>query len=303
MSAPPTQSSVSISAVVSAGLASATAALLTSRFGVAGTIIGAAVTTMIITGGSAILKAYLESVSGKVRKVPGKVRERASFAREPREQNSANLPERPDLRDNFVGRWRAALGWFSNLSSVRKRYIFSAALLPAILAFLIGMGTVTSVELASGKSLSCSVWDNCPAASTTADGTSTGTRPSILGGRASASEVDEVQEQQGVDPAQEQQIPQDPGAQPAQPEQPGQPANPQQSAPPDSETPATPVPEEPASEEPAPEEPAAEEPLPEDPAVEEPPPEEQAPNEPPASEEPAPSDPADGAAQEPPSQP
>ena len=51
---------VSVHQVVGAGLAAATAAFVTSRFGVAGTLLGAALTAMIITGGSAILKSYLE---------------------------------------------------------------------------------------------------------------------------------------------------------------------------------------------------------------------------------------------------
>ena len=56
---------------MAAGFAAATASFVTSRFGVTGTLLGAAVTAMIITGGAAILKAYFESVSGSVRRVPG----------------------------------------------------------------------------------------------------------------------------------------------------------------------------------------------------------------------------------------
>ncbi len=58
---------VSAHQVVAAGLASTTAAIVTSRFGVAGTLLGAALTTMIITGGSAILKGYLESATANMR--------------------------------------------------------------------------------------------------------------------------------------------------------------------------------------------------------------------------------------------
>jgi hypothetical protein len=42
------------SAVVGAGLAATLAAFFTSRFGVAGTVLGTALTAMIITAGSAI---------------------------------------------------------------------------------------------------------------------------------------------------------------------------------------------------------------------------------------------------------
>jgi hypothetical protein len=96
---PPTQ-------VVSAGLASTVAAFVTSRFGVAGTLLGAALTAMIITGGSAILGSYLESV-------PSKLRARRERRKAARYALPDTLPERPDLRDNFMGRMRAAMGWIS----------------------------------------------------------------------------------------------------------------------------------------------------------------------------------------------
>ena len=265
---------------MAAGLASATAALLTSRFGVAGTIIGAAVTTMIITGGSVILKAYLESVTGKVRRMPDKVRERASRTKEPGDLNGPNLPGRPDLRNNFMGRLRAALNWFSDLPLPRKRYILSAALIPMAFAFFIGMGTITGVELASGKSLSCGVWSKCPVS---ADGTEVGTRLSVQGGGTKNDGVDGTQDpQQAVDPAQEQQIPSESGAQPAQP------VTPQDNVPSDPAAPAAPTPEEPSSQQPVPQEPAVQEP-----------PQEQTPSEPSASETPVPEVPSDEAAPEP----
>src|SRR5829696_2431381 len=60
-----------------AGLASAVAALFTSRFGVAGTVIGAALTTMIITAGSALFGLYVERAAARARGgIPGVVRVR-----------------------------------------------------------------------------------------------------------------------------------------------------------------------------------------------------------------------------------
>jgi hypothetical protein len=149
--------------VVAAGIASASAAFLTSRFGVAGTLLGAAVTTMIITGGSAILRSYLESVSGSVRKAPSKLHERrnrwkAGRSAEPPE----TLPQRPDLRDNFAGRMRAALGWFSHLPPLARRSILIKGLIAAAVAFVIGMGAVWGVEKVINNSLSCGFWANCP---------------------------------------------------------------------------------------------------------------------------------------------
>ena len=153
---------VSGSQVVSAGLASACAAFLTSRFGVAGTLLGAAVTTMIITGGSAILKAYLESVTGNVRKVPDKVRARREQRKAERYAEPETLPERPDLRNNLAGRMRAALGWFSQLPPLARRSILVKGLIAAAVAFVIGMGAVWGVEKIINNSLSCGFWGNCP---------------------------------------------------------------------------------------------------------------------------------------------
>jgi hypothetical protein len=104
------------------------AAFLTSKFGVAGTLLGAALTAMIITGGSAILRSYLENVTGNVRKMPDKLRERkASRRAEP-----TTLPRRPDLGDNFAGRMRAAMSWFSHLPPLRRRSILLKGLIGAM---------------------------------------------------------------------------------------------------------------------------------------------------------------------------
>src|SRR5215210_1743786 len=64
------------SQILAAGFASAGAALITSKFGVAGTLLGAALTTMIITGGSAILRAYIGSTADRVRSGATRLRER-----------------------------------------------------------------------------------------------------------------------------------------------------------------------------------------------------------------------------------
>lgn len=253
MGAQNTQPVVSGSGVIAAGVASATAALLTSRFGVAGTLIGAAITTMIITGGSAVLKSYLEGVTGRVRKVPGKVRQGAGRLRNPKSDEQQTIPARPDLRNNFMGRLRGAFDWFLRLPPLRRRAILAGAIVPAIIAFLISMGAVTALEVAIGNSLPCGVWNKCPVA---ADGSSVtgGTRPSLFLGKENA--VDATQDQQvpGSQQLPSQQNGQqgvDPNVQPATPDPGVQPAEPQQPVTPD---PATPAPEQPQEEvvEPAP---------------------------------------------------
>jgi len=125
---------------MSAGLAATAASFVTSRFGVAGTLLGAALTAMIITGGSAILRSYMETVSGRVRGMPTKLRSQ-------REQQKTGgfggtMPGRPDLRDNFVGRMRAALDWFRHLPTLSRRSILIKGLVAAAVAFVICMGVV-----------------------------------------------------------------------------------------------------------------------------------------------------------------
>jgi hypothetical protein len=151
---------VSPNQVMAAGLAATAASFVTSRFGVAGTLLGAALTAMIITGGSAILRSYMETVSGRVRGMPTKIRSR-------REQQKAGsfggtMPGRPDLRDNFVGRMRAALDWFSHLPTLSRRSILMKGFLAAAVAFVICMGVVWGAEKVIGNSLSCGLWAKCP---------------------------------------------------------------------------------------------------------------------------------------------
>jgi hypothetical protein len=183
-------------------LAAATAAFVTSRFGVAGTLLGAALTAMIITGGSAILKSYLESVSGNVRKAPGKMRARrnrwkAGRSTEPPE----TLQTRPDLRENFAGRMRAALDWFSHLPLLTRRSILLKGLIAAAVAFVIGIGAVWAVEKGIGNSLSCGIWSNCPEGASPGihlgGGDGTGADSTLSWGRAKTKEVAPGREVQG----------------------------------------------------------------------------------------------------------
>ena len=207
--------------MLAAGLASAGAAIITSKFGVAGTLLGAALTTMIITGGSAILKAYLESVTGQVRKVPRRLRERRKAGRY---AAPSTIPGRPDLLNNFAGRMRAALGWFSHLPPLARRSILIKGLIAAAAAFVIGMGTVYAFEKVIGNSLSCGLWGNCPKGASPGihigGGDGTGAGSTIVGGRAKLSSgadrdggvlsSDQGGPLQGQDPVQQDPVQQEP---------------------------------------------------------------------------------------------
>ena len=256
---------VSPSQVIAAGAASAGAAGLTSKFGVAGTLVGAALTTMIITGGSAVLKAYLESATGTVKNVPSKLRATANRRKAGRvDETPPTLPENPGLRNNFMGRLRASLGWFSRLPIPRRRSILIKAGIAALVAFVIAMGVVTAAEKGIGNSLSCGLWSDCP------QGAAPGIHVGATRGTGASSSVTLSRPQTVtnpvIDPATGNEIPQpadpaqDPAAQPADPAQdpavdpsqtPAEPADPQQPAPSADPAPETPPAETPPAETPS----------------------------------------------------
>ena len=268
MSAQSSDPIVSPHQVVAAGAASATAAGVTSTFGVAGTLIGAALTAMIITGGSAVLKAYLENATGSIKHVPEKLRATANRRKAGRGDDAPpTLPDNPKLRNNFMGRMRGSLGWFSRLPQTRRRSILIKGLVASLVAFVIAMGVVTAAEKGIGNSLSCGLWGHCPA------GASPGVHLGETRGTGAGSSVSFGRPETAPDPATGGDAPQngtpapsDDGgseAQPADPADPAQPAPDEQPADPTpGEPPAEPAPAEPAPEEPAPEEPAPVEPVP-----------------------------------------
>ena len=143
---------------MAAGLAATCAAFVTSRFGVAGTLLGAGITAMIITGGSAVLRAYIENAAGRVRGGATRLRERQDAG----PAGQTNPPGRPDLRDNFAGRMRAAVEWFRGLPTPARRPILIKALAAAAIALVICLVAIWGVEKVIGNSLSCGFWSNCP---------------------------------------------------------------------------------------------------------------------------------------------
>jgi hypothetical protein len=166
---------------MAAGLAATAASFVTSRFGVAGTLLGAALTAMIITGGSAILRSYIEAASGRVRGMPTKLSPRRG--QQKGGGSEGTMPGRPDLRDNFVGRMRAALDWFRHLPILSRRSILIKGLLAAAVAFVLCMGVVWGAEKVIGNSLSCGIWAKCP------PGALPGIHPAGYGGTGAGSSI------------------------------------------------------------------------------------------------------------------
>jgi hypothetical protein len=156
--------------VIAVGIASPIATILTSRFGVAGTLLGLALSAIILTVLSDVLKVYLARAPATVAKMPGSFRAGISWQ---------------DIR----GRLGAALDSFSALAPARRRSILVGSVIAGGISFFVGLSVVTGVEFSVGKSLSCWVWGECPTESSTDGGeaASKSTLPSILGGGRSAS--------------------------------------------------------------------------------------------------------------------
>jgi len=248
--------------VMASGVAAMLAALFTSKLGVAGTLIGTALTAMTINLGSAVLTAQLEKASTRVSALPTTVRDRLSTQQvhvpgkpspEPDPESPAQAEAR-DKRGGLLSRLRSIPNYLKNLSPARRRSILLTGVLAGLVATFIGLGGITGIELASGKNISCQLWRECPTATTGASaGSSGGASLSIFGGSSAATpQANPPQNVPGEQqPApQDQQVPQQQRpAEPAQPApddgvgQPGQqqgadPAQP--NADPNAEEPATP---------------------------------------------------------------
>ena len=167
------QSIIDPAKVIAGAIASPAAALLTSRFGVGGTMIGLALSAVIITVISDVLKVYLARAPGTVTSIPG------GFSK--------------SRWRRILARLRLPFSKFSSLPPARRRPILIGSVIAGGIAFLAGLIIVTGLELGVGKSLSCWVWSECPEGSATSDGKGFSTRPSILGGGQSASSSPQVE--------------------------------------------------------------------------------------------------------------
>jgi len=135
---------------VAGGVATPLAALLTSRFGVAGTMVGLALSAVIVTLMVDTLKVYLARVPGAVTSIPGGFKNKSAWGR-------------------FLVRLRLPFSKLFSLGPRRRRSILIRSLIGGVIIFVIGLAVVTGVEASVGKNLSCWAWDNCDTESS-ADG-------------------------------------------------------------------------------------------------------------------------------------
>jgi hypothetical protein len=147
--------------VLAVGIASPAATVLTSRFGVAGTLLGLVVSAMFVTAAADFLKVYLSRVPGAVTTIPGGLKEKSLFRR-------------------VFERIKVPFSKFGSLPRPQRRSILLRSVVAAGVSILVGLIIITSLEFGVGKSLSCWVWDECPT-EVAAEGASS-TLPSILGG-------------------------------------------------------------------------------------------------------------------------
>lgn len=111
--------------IVAVGIASPVGATLTSRFGVTGTLLGLALSAVIITVITDFLKTYLARVPGAVTSIPGGLQKKSAWGR-------------------FVHRIGLPFSKFASLSPIRRRRLFVGSLLSGAIAFLIGLAVVTT---------------------------------------------------------------------------------------------------------------------------------------------------------------
>ncbi len=180
MSPQQTQTVFDLPKVLAVGIASPAATVLTSRFGIAGTLLGLAVSAVLITVAVDFLKVYLARVPGAVTTIEGGFKNKSSLRR-------------------VFERMKLPFSKFGSLPRARRRSILIGSIGAAAISFFVGLIIVTGLELGVGKSLSCWVWDECSAESS-AEGSSTAgasssTLPSIFGGGQRAGSSSSPQEE------------------------------------------------------------------------------------------------------------
>lgn len=182
---------VQMSTVFASGITAIVAALFTSRLGVAGTLIGTALTPMLMTIGVAVLNASIQKATTRISGLPNTVRGQLSTQRVriPGTPRPEQPPEEPEPPETTRRRDRRSAGFFERLRSIptylkemspttRRRTLLTGAL-TGLVAAAIGLAGVTGIEAASGSSLSCSVWNECAETASGESGTE-GSRPSII---------------------------------------------------------------------------------------------------------------------------
>lgn len=194
--------------VLAVGIASPAATVLTSRFGIAGTLLGLALSAVFITAAVDFLKVYLARVPGALTTIPGGLKKKSSFRR-------------------IFERMKLPFSKFGSLPRARRRSMLIGSVAAAGISFIVGLILVTVLELGVGKSLSCWVWDECSTESSAEASRSAGassTLPSILGSGQRAGSSSTPQEEASPSNQQPDYAPGVPGGAPSQASPPANPS-------------------------------------------------------------------------------
>ncbi|MDQ4082798.1 MAG: hypothetical protein M3117_00135, partial [Actinomycetota bacterium] len=132
------QTFVETNKAVAAGLASVVVALFTSKLGVAGTLIGTALTATLITLISAVLKAQMEKASQAIVDLPSTVQGGLSTqqVRIPGKQGPEPNPK-PEAGERPPGLWsrlRSLPGFLRDLPSAQRSKVLLAGVLAGLVA-------------------------------------------------------------------------------------------------------------------------------------------------------------------------
>lgn len=152
--------------VLAVGVVSPAAAAITSRFGIAGTLLGLVLSSVLITTGVDLLKVYLARIPGAVTTIPGGLRKKSSLR-------------------NLFERMKRPFSKFASLPHPRRRSLIVGSLFTAGMSCLVGLILITVLEVGVGKNLSCWMWDDCSVESSSdgsTDPQANSTLPTILSG-------------------------------------------------------------------------------------------------------------------------
>jgi hypothetical protein len=149
--------------VAASALASVSAAVIASLFGVAGTVVGAGLVAIVSTTGSALYSSSMKRTSSQLRRarenlLTARAGEAGSTTRPGRAASSTAVLDRPEPRrrrsgstdDATPSRWRR--GWLT--VGGRRGLKWPALLGAAVLVFALAIAAITGFEALTSKSIS-----------------------------------------------------------------------------------------------------------------------------------------------------
>lgn len=222
-------------------LGAVSSAVLLSTLGVAGTLIGAALGSLIITVGGAMYSSTLQATQERVLKASevraGQPGARARGSRDTGTGTGRSSQEQASLSEPTEDDPSSGTSWSERLRDLPWKRITGAS----VAVFVVAMGLILAFELTTGRAVSSYTGGSSP---------STGTSvPGFAGRGDSGTDVDpEQQDEVPLDPEQQDEVPLDPEQQDEAPQDPQQqdevPQEPQQEeAPPQEAPPADPAPQ------------------------------------------------------------